>query len=85
MQQVRFINNQLILNMFRAYLRSSSGGGTVFYCLLFHVIVVMMLEIRVVRCVHCDEDVACRIPVTCTHLTTRLSSIITTITGNHRQ
>jgi hypothetical protein len=34
------------------------------------VIVVMMLESRVVRCVHCSEGVA-----------SRLSSIITTITG----
>jgi hypothetical protein len=30
MQQVRFINNQLILNMFREYLRPSSGGRTAF-------------------------------------------------------
>jgi hypothetical protein len=60
MQQVRFINYQLILNMFWAYLRPSSGGRTAFYCLWFPVlfIVVMMLESRVVRCVHRDEDVA---------------------------
>jgi hypothetical protein len=58
MQQVRFINNQFILNMFRAYLRPSSEGRIAFYCLWFPVIVVMMLESRVVRCVHCDEDVA---------------------------
>jgi hypothetical protein len=57
MQQVKFINNQLILNMFQAYLRPSSGGRTAFYCLWFPVIVVMVLESRVVRCVHCDEDV----------------------------
>jgi hypothetical protein len=57
-QQFKFINNQLILNMFRPYLRPSSGGRAVFYCLLFPVIVVMMLESRVVRCVHCDGDVA---------------------------
>jgi hypothetical protein len=60
MQQVRFINNQLILNMFRAYLRPSSGGRTALYGLWFPVIVVMMLESRIVRCVHCDEDVAWR-------------------------
>jgi hypothetical protein len=58
MQQVRFINNQLIINMFRAYLRPSSGGRTAFYCRWFPFIVVMMLESRVVRCVHCDEDAA---------------------------
>jgi hypothetical protein len=40
------------------------------------VVVVMMLESRVVRRVHCDEYVASNILVT-----TRLSSIITTTTG----
>jgi hypothetical protein len=30
------------------------------------VIVVVMLESRVARCVHCDEDVACNILVTTT-------------------
>jgi hypothetical protein len=47
--------------MFRASLRPSSGGRTAFRCLWFSVllIVVVMLESRVVRCVHCDEDVAC--------------------------
>jgi hypothetical protein len=64
MQQVTFINNQLILKMFRVYLRPSSGGRTAFYCLWFPVIVVMMVESRVVRCVHCDEDVASSILVT---------------------
>jgi hypothetical protein len=49
--------------MFRASLCPSSGGRTVFYCLWFSVlfIVVVMLESRVVRC---DEDVASNILVT---------------------
>jgi hypothetical protein len=61
--------------MFRENLRPSSGGRTAFHCLWFSVLfIVVMLESRVVRFVHCDEDAAW------------LSSI-TTInrTENHRQ
>jgi hypothetical protein len=52
--------------MFRASLRPSSGGRTAFHCLWFSVlfIVVVILESRVVRSVHCDEDVTCNILVT---------------------
>jgi hypothetical protein len=91
-QLVFFISNQLFFNMFRASLRPSSGGRIAFHCLCFSVlfIVVVMLLSRVAKCVHCDEDVAWRQATSssqCTHLTTRMPSITTTInrTENYRQ
>jgi hypothetical protein len=59
MQQIAIkfvINPQHVSSVFTPIVRSR----TAFHCLWFSVlfIVFVMLESRVVRCVHCDEDVA---------------------------
>ena len=48
--------------MFRASLRPSSGEQTACHCLWLSVlaVAVVVLESCVVRCVHCEEDVACK-------------------------
>jgi hypothetical protein len=71
-----FIGNQLFLNMFLASLRPSSGEHTACHCLWFSVLVVDVVpESRVTRCVLCAEDVACRTTSSAqsTHIATRLS------------
>jgi hypothetical protein len=56
--------------MFRVSLRQSTGGRIAFHCLWFSVlfIVVVMLETRVARCVHCDEDDALQYPRHSAHI-----------------
>jgi hypothetical protein len=55
-----FIDNKLFLNMFRVSLRPSSGEQTASHCPWCSVLTVVVVfpESRVVRCVHCEKDVA---------------------------